>query len=47
MVENEILTILRLRFEDCVLYEGPDSQVRCKPLKEQYDEAVNNWFIKC
>uniref|UniRef100_A0A023F817 NADH dehydrogenase [ubiquinone] 1 beta subcomplex subunit 10 n=1 Tax=Triatoma infestans TaxID=30076 RepID=A0A023F817_TRIIF len=45
-VDSEVLNILRQRFEDCVLYEGPDNKVRCAHLKEQYDEAVTNWFIK-
>lgn len=47
MVENEILSILRNRFEDCVMYEAPDHLTKCKPLLEQYEEATTNWFIKC
>ncbi|KAF4532235.1 hypothetical protein B566_EDAN004321 [Ephemera danica] len=44
--DNEILNILRLRFEDCVLYENPDHNKKCKPLLEQYQKATENWFIK-
>jgi len=45
-VDNEILSILRRRFEDCVLYESPDHKVKCQPLFDQYNEAAENWFIK-
>ncbi|CAH1400736.1 unnamed protein product [Nezara viridula] len=45
-VDNEVLNILRQRFEDCVTYEAPDHVSRCKKLKEMYDEASTNWFIK-
>lgn len=47
MVENEILNILRQRFEDCVLYEAPDHMVKCKPVYDTYEKAVENWFTKC
>jgi len=47
MVDNEIVNILRQRFEDCTLYEAPDHIVKCKPLLEQYEKATENWFIKC
>jgi len=46
-VDNEVLSILRRRFEDCVLYESPDHKVKCQPLFDQYNEAAENWFIKC
>ncbi|XP_014270598.1 NADH dehydrogenase [ubiquinone] 1 beta subcomplex subunit 10 [Halyomorpha halys] len=46
MVDSEILNILRQRFEDCVTYEAPDHKTRCLKLKEMYDEANTNWFIK-
>lgn len=46
-VDNEILSILRQRFEDCVLYETPDDEVKCKPLYDYYKKAEENWFIKC
>ncbi|XP_073997622.1 NADH dehydrogenase (ubiquinone) PDSW subunit [Rhodnius prolixus] len=45
-VDSEVLSILRKRFEDCVLYEGPDSKVRCAHIRQQYEEAETNWFIK-
>uniref|UniRef100_A0A481SWH6 NADH dehydrogenase [ubiquinone] 1 beta subcomplex subunit 10 n=1 Tax=Nicoletia phytophila TaxID=1350298 RepID=A0A481SWH6_9INSE len=46
MVDNEILNILRQRFEDCVLYEGPDAKVKCQGVLEQYKQAEENWFTK-
>ncbi|GLV40758.1 NADH dehydrogenase (ubiquinone) PDSW subunit [Carabus blaptoides fortunei] len=45
-VDNEILSILRQRFEDCVLYEAPDHLKKCRPLLDQYEEATANWFTK-
>lgn len=47
MVENEILSILRQRMEDCILYEAPDHVEKCAPLKEYYKKAEENWFTKC
>lgn len=47
MVESEILTILRQRFEDCMLYERPDHLTVCKPILDQYKDAEEAWFIKC
>jgi NADH dehydrogenase (ubiquinone) 1 beta subcomplex subunit 10 len=47
MVDNEIVNILRQRFEDCVHYEQPDHAVKCKDILEQYNKAAENWFIKC
>lgn len=47
MVDNDILNILRQRFEDCVLYEAPDHVEKCQPFKEYYKKAEENWFIKC
>jgi len=46
MVENDILAILRQRFEDCVLYEAPDHMEKCAPLNDQYQKAAANWFTK-
>ncbi|XP_028140767.2 NADH dehydrogenase [ubiquinone] 1 beta subcomplex subunit 10 [Diabrotica virgifera virgifera] len=46
LVDSEILSIMRERFEECTLYEAPDHIERCKPLLEQYQEASTNWFIK-
>ncbi|KAM7352128.1 NADH dehydrogenase (ubiquinone) PDSW subunit [Cochliomyia hominivorax] len=46
MVDNEIVTILRQRFEDCTMYEAPDHVEKCKNILEQYEKAAENWFIK-
>lgn len=46
MVDTEILSILRERFEDCMIYESPDTE-KCKPLYKQYEDATTNWFMKC
>ncbi|XP_061399652.1 NADH dehydrogenase [ubiquinone] 1 beta subcomplex subunit 10 [Musca vetustissima] len=46
MVDNDIVQILRQRFEDCTLYEAPDHIEKCKPVLEQYEKAAENWFIK-
>lgn len=46
-VDDEILSILRRRFEDCVLYEAPDHLVKCKDILDTYNKATENWFIKC
>ncbi|XP_012267111.2 NADH dehydrogenase [ubiquinone] 1 beta subcomplex subunit 10 [Athalia rosae] len=45
-VDNEILNILRQRFEDCVLYEGHDAKEKCTPIYQQYEDASTNWFMK-
>ena len=47
MVENEILNILRQRFEDCILYEAPDHVRKCQSLLDTYNKAAENWFTKC
>lgn len=46
-VDNEILNILRQRYEDCVMYERPDNVEKCTPLWKYYKQAEENWFIKC
>lgn len=46
-VDNEILSILRQRFEDCVLYESPDHARKCASILETYNKATENWFTKC
>ncbi|KAF5306628.1 hypothetical protein FQA39_LY08817 [Lamprigera yunnana] len=46
LVDSEILSILRQRFEDCVIYETPDHVEKCKPLLDQYMENTGNWFSK-
>lgn len=47
MVDNEIVAILRQRFEDCILYETPDHMAKCTPLMKVYEKASENWFTKC
>lgn len=47
MVDNEVLNILRQRQEDCMFYEGADEKRKCAKLKEEYEKAAENWFIKC
>lgn len=46
-VDSEILSILRQRFEDCVLYESPDHATKCRDVLNTYQKASENWFIKC
>ncbi|XP_053608040.1 NADH dehydrogenase [ubiquinone] 1 beta subcomplex subunit 10 [Plodia interpunctella] len=46
MVDSEILSILRQRYEDCMLYESPDHLTMCKPLLDKYKDAEEAWFIK-
>ena len=46
-VDDRILMILRKRFLECRHYEGPDGKYKCKPLKDTYDNAAIDWFIKC
>ncbi|XP_076366304.1 NADH dehydrogenase (ubiquinone) PDSW subunit isoform X1 [Tachypleus tridentatus] len=45
-VDSEILNILKQRRDECLLYENPDHQVRCKKVLEDYQKAAENWFIK-
>lgn len=47
LVDSEVLSILRSRFEDCMLYEGPDNDKKCMPLYEIYQKGAENWFTKC
>lgn len=47
LVDNEVLSILRQRFEDCMLYEGPDGERKCRSLYESYQRGAENWFTKC
>lgn len=47
LVDSNILSIIRNRFEDCMLYENPDHLTKCLPLKEAYESAAEAWFIKC
>ncbi|XP_013199461.2 NADH dehydrogenase [ubiquinone] 1 beta subcomplex subunit 10-like [Amyelois transitella] len=45
-VDSEILSILRQRYEDCMLYESPDHLTQCKSLLDRYKDAEECWFIK-
>ncbi|XP_013169085.1 PREDICTED: NADH dehydrogenase [ubiquinone] 1 beta subcomplex subunit 10 [Papilio xuthus] len=45
-VDSEILSILRMRYEDCMMYEQPDHLTVCKPFWERYKNAEEAWFIK-
>ncbi|XP_050346401.1 NADH dehydrogenase [ubiquinone] 1 beta subcomplex subunit 10 [Nymphalis io] len=45
-VDSEILNILRMRYEDCMMYETPEHLTVCKPLWERYKAAEEAWFIK-
>lgn len=45
-VEDEILLILRSRFEHCAFYHGEHDEHLCDHLKKAYEEAAHNWFIK-
>lgn len=47
MVDSEILSILRQRFEDCIAYEMPDHVAKCTPIMDYYKESEANWFSKC
>ena len=47
-VDNNILTLLRSRYEHCGLYWGDvDQAEKCWEIKRQYKEAEANWFTKC
>lgn len=47
MVDNNILSILRQRYEDCRIYEGPDGIRKCQPISKMYEDAEENYSIKC
>ncbi|CAG9773888.1 unnamed protein product [Ceutorhynchus assimilis] len=46
LVDSEILTILRERFSDCVVYETPDHVEKCSGLFKEYEDAAGYWFTK-
>ncbi|XP_022183541.1 NADH dehydrogenase [ubiquinone] 1 beta subcomplex subunit 10 [Myzus persicae] len=46
LVDSNILSILRQRYEDCRIYEAPDGMRKCKPLSDIYQEAEENYSIK-
>uniref|UniRef100_A0A1B6DSM6 NADH dehydrogenase [ubiquinone] 1 beta subcomplex subunit 10 n=1 Tax=Clastoptera arizonana TaxID=38151 RepID=A0A1B6DSM6_9HEMI len=44
-VDSQILSILRERFQDCMLYEAPDDS-KCQKLWDIYEDAAGSWFEK-
>jgi len=44
-VDLEIINILRYRMDDCLREEFPDYE-KCLPMRDTYDKASENWFIK-
>nr|CAG4641390.1 EOG090X0LTN [Eulimnadia texana] len=46
LVDEEIVSILRQRMKECLIYESPDHQVKCAKIIEDYEKAAENWFIK-
>ncbi|XKL67226.1 hypothetical protein PGB90_010646 [Kerria lacca] len=44
-VDEQIIIILRQRFEDCMLYEGYERE-KCRALLTPLEEAETNYFIK-
>ncbi|KOC67229.1 NADH dehydrogenase [ubiquinone] 1 beta subcomplex subunit 10 [Habropoda laboriosa] len=46
MVEDEILSILRQRYEDCAWYYGEDKDAYCAELYKHYEIASGAWFAK-
>jgi len=47
MVDDEILYILRSRFEHCAFYHGEDDKHLCDDLRKIYEDAAAAWFTKC
>lgn len=47
LVDSNIVSIMRNRFEDCMFYENPDHLTKCASLKEAYEQAAEAWFTKC
>lgn len=45
-IDQTIITILRQRFEDCMLYEGHERE-KCRALIFPLEEAETNYFTKC
>ncbi|XP_030758763.1 NADH dehydrogenase [ubiquinone] 1 beta subcomplex subunit 10 [Sitophilus oryzae] len=45
-VDNEVVSILRERFEHCVLFERPDHVEKCTGILQEYEDALTNLFIK-
>lgn len=45
-VDEAILIILRRRHHDCVVYEGHDKNEKCAGIREDYEQAAADWFVK-
>ncbi|XP_032673057.1 NADH dehydrogenase [ubiquinone] 1 beta subcomplex subunit 10 [Odontomachus brunneus] len=45
-VDDEILFILRSRFEQCAWYHGMDDLNMCDELRAIYEDAAAAWFMK-
>ncbi|KAG5322706.1 NDUBA dehydrogenase, partial [Pseudoatta argentina] len=44
-VEDQILFILRSRYEQCAIYHGEDVHL-CASIRKTYDDAAVAWFMK-
>ena len=47
LVDGEIVSLLRQRLKECIIYEQPDHKLKCKKLQEDFEQASENYFIKC
>lgn len=48
MVDSQILSILRQRYEHCNFDdENQRGEQKCEQLYEEYKDAAGNWFGKC
>ncbi|XP_055338174.1 NADH dehydrogenase [ubiquinone] 1 beta subcomplex subunit 10-like [Paramacrobiotus metropolitanus] len=45
-VDDKILTILRRRKENCMLYEGHDWALACHKVTEDFEQALTNFFLR-
>ncbi|PVD37469.1 hypothetical protein C0Q70_00059 [Pomacea canaliculata] len=45
-VDSKIVQILRQRRIECMHWEGPDAERKCKKIVDDYENAATNWFIK-
>ncbi|KAK3796468.1 hypothetical protein RRG08_009245 [Elysia crispata] len=45
-VDSNIVKFLRQRMIECITWEGPDSNYKCRKLQEDYETTATNWFIK-
>nr|CAG4642233.1 EOG090X0LTN [Eurycercus lamellatus] len=46
IVDAEIVSLVRQRLKECIIYESPDHIRKCKKLKDDFDLAAENYFIK-